>query len=47
MDNEIEFSAETYYKHMDGKRVAISAADVPKETGLVAKEFPVAERGSC
>jgi len=34
-----------YFKHTDDKRVAISAADVPAETGLLTKEFKLAERG--
>ncbi|GAG90728.1 unnamed protein product, partial [marine sediment metagenome] len=34
-----------YYKHVDGKRVAVSPKDVPEETGLLAKEFKLAKRG--
>jgi hypothetical protein len=34
-----------YYKHVGDKRVAVAAADVPAETGLLEKEFKVAGRG--
>lgn len=35
-----------YFKHVGEERVAISAADVPEETGLLQKNFPLAKRGS-
>lgn len=34
-----------YFKHVGEKRVAISAEDIPKETGLLTKEFRQANRG--
>lgn len=34
-----------YYRHDEGKRVAVAAADVPAETGLHAAEFALAEPG--
>jgi hypothetical protein len=34
-----------YYKHVGEKRVAVSAADVPAETGLHGREFKHARRG--
>ncbi|HBF22661.1 MAG TPA: hypothetical protein DDW23_02480 [Planctomycetes bacterium] len=34
-----------YYKHLEGKRVAISPDDVPKETGLLSAKFLLAEPG--
>jgi len=34
-----------YFKHVGDKRVAISAADVPAETQLLAKEFKLTGRG--
>jgi len=34
-----------YYKHVDGKRVAVSVKDVPKETGLLEAAFELAEPG--
>jgi hypothetical protein len=34
-----------YYKHVDGKRVAVAADAVPPETGLLEAEFAVADRG--
>lgn len=36
-----------YFRHEGDKRVAVSAAEVPEETGLQAKEFPIAERGAA
>ncbi|MCX6923308.1 MAG: hypothetical protein NT154_08895 [Verrucomicrobia bacterium] len=35
-----------YYKSADGERVAVAAADVPKETGLLDQEFRTADRGA-
>lgn len=35
-----------YFKHVGDQRVAIAAQDVPKETGLLEKEFPLAKRGA-
>lgn len=34
-----------YYRHEQGKRVAVAAEDVPQETGLREAEFPLAEAG--
>lgn len=34
-----------YYRHDDGKRVAVAASDVPAETGLREAEFALAEPG--
>lgn len=34
-----------YYRHVDGKRVAVAASDVPTETGLREAEFALAEPG--
>ncbi len=36
-----------YYRHEDGKRVAIAAVDVPAETGLHAAEFELAKPGDA
>jgi len=36
-----------YYKHVDDKRVAVAAADVPAETGLIEAEFIQAEAGEA
>jgi hypothetical protein len=35
-----------YFKHVGDQRVAVPAADVPAETGLVDREFKLAGRGS-
>lgn len=35
-----------YYRHRDGKRVAVKATDVPAETGLHAAKFALAEPGA-
>ena len=35
-----------YFKHVDGKRVAIPAHEVPRETGLLDAEFALAGRGA-
>jgi len=34
-----------YFKDVGDKRVAVAAADVPAETGLLTQEFKLAERG--
>ncbi len=34
-----------YYKHMGEQRIAIAPSEVPRETGLLEAEFPLAERG--
>jgi hypothetical protein len=34
-----------YYKHVGGLRVAVAAADVPAETGLLTQEFKLARAG--
>ena len=34
-----------YFKHLEGKRVAISKDEVPKETGLLQAEFQLAKPG--
>ena len=34
-----------YYKHDGEERVAVAAADVPAETGLLTKEFKLATLG--
>lgn len=34
-----------YFRHEDGKRVAVAAADVPRATQLLDAEFALAERG--
>jgi hypothetical protein len=35
-----------YFKHIGDERVAIAAADVPPETGLLKEEFALAEHGA-
>jgi hypothetical protein len=35
-----------YYKHVGDERIAISANEVPAETGLLAKQFPLAKKGA-
>lgn len=34
-----------YYKHVGDERVAVAAADVPAETGLLSQEFTLAKPG--
>jgi len=36
-----------YYRHEDDKRVAVPAAQVPAETGLLDADFELAERGAA
>ena len=35
-----------YFKHVGEERIAIAAADVPAETGLIQKQFALADRGA-
>ena len=35
-----------YYKHVGDKRIAVAAADVPVETKLLTREFPLAKPGA-
>lgn len=34
-----------YYKQVNDKRIAVAASDVPTDTGLIAKEFRLADKG--
>jgi len=36
-----------YFRHVGDERVAVAAEDVPRETGLHAQEFPLAEPGAA
>ena len=47
-ENEISVSGRfpQYFKQIDGERIAIAAADVPPETGLLEAGFPLAGPGA-